>query len=75
VVPVLVINLVFTFSVSGISWQGHLGGLITGALVAAGLAYAPKELRTPIQIGAVGATTLILAALTVWHTLTLSLPT
>ena len=31
----LVINLVLTFAVPGISWQGHIGGLITGALIAA----------------------------------------
>jgi membrane associated rhomboid family serine protease len=30
----LVINLVFSFSVSGISWQGHVGGLIGGAVTA-----------------------------------------
>jgi membrane associated rhomboid family serine protease len=34
VVPVLAINLVFTFSIPGISWQGHVGGLITGFLAA-----------------------------------------
>jgi membrane associated rhomboid family serine protease len=75
VLPVLIINLVFTFSVPGISIAGHLGGLVTGGLVAAGLAYAPKDVRTPVQIAAVGATTLLLAALTVWHTLTLTVPT
>ena len=33
--PVLAINLVFTFSIPGISWQAHVGGLITG--IVAGL--------------------------------------
>lgn len=30
----LVVNLVFSLSVPGISWQGHVGGLAAGALVA-----------------------------------------
>lgn len=34
------------------SWQGHLGGLLTGALVTWGLAYAPARFKTtPAQIG------------------------
>ena len=28
----IVINLMFTFTFSGISWEGHVGGLITGAV-------------------------------------------
>ena len=34
----IVINLAITFSVSGISWGGHIGGLIGGILIT--LAYA-----------------------------------
>ena len=37
------INLVFTFTVPGISIAGHLGGLVIGALVALVLAYAPRR--------------------------------
>lgn len=33
IVILLAVNLAYGFVVSGISWQGHLGGLITGALV------------------------------------------
>src|SRR5262249_15119081 len=69
--PVLVINLIFTVSVPGISIAGHLGGMVVGGLVAAGLAYAPREQRTLVQVAAIGATLLILAALTVWRGLTL----
>ncbi|MFD4342098.1 rhomboid family intramembrane serine protease [Streptomyces anulatus] len=33
------------------SWQGHLGGLLTGALVTYGLAFAPAKLRVwPVQL-------------------------
>jgi membrane associated rhomboid family serine protease len=71
VVPILVINLIFTISVPGISIAAHLGGMITGGIVAAGIAYAPRQLRTPVQIASVGATLLILTALTVLRVMTL----
>ena len=45
IIPVLVINLVFSF-VPGISLAGHLGGLVTGAVVAVALAYAPRKSGT-----------------------------
>ncbi|MDT0267132.1 rhomboid family intramembrane serine protease [Streptomyces sp. DSM 44915] len=47
----LAINLVITFAWSGIAWQAHIGGLIAGAVVAAGLVWAPRERRLPIQLG------------------------
>ncbi|MBN1173493.1 MAG: rhomboid family intramembrane serine protease [Micromonosporaceae bacterium] len=50
VLPVLLINLMITFTVPGISIAGHLGGLVCGALVSAGLAYASGKKRTQIQI-------------------------
>lgn len=50
-VVLIVINLVITFTVPGISWQGHVGGLITGAVVAAAYLYAPRAQRTLVQAG------------------------
>lgn len=50
-VGLIVLNLVITFTVPGISWQGHLGGLITGALVAAVYVFAPRSQRTLVQAG------------------------
>lgn len=68
VVPVLVINLVLTFSVPGISITGHLGGLVTGALVAAGLAYAPRQRRVLIQAATVVVVVILLGVATMMHT-------
>jgi len=48
------INLVITFLVPNISWTGHIGGLITGSLLAAALAYAPKNNRALWQVLAIG---------------------
>jgi membrane associated rhomboid family serine protease len=64
VIPVIVINLIFTFAVPGISIAGHIGGLVTGAVLAAGLAYAPRQVRTPVQLAFFALTALGLAALT-----------
>lgn len=41
----LAINGAIGFMVSGIAWQAHLGGLVTGALSAAVIAYAPQGPR------------------------------
>ncbi|OFI36466.1 rhomboid family intramembrane serine protease [Arthrobacter sp. SW1] len=41
----IAINGAIGFMVSGIAWQAHLGGLVTGALSAAAVAYAPRGPR------------------------------
>jgi membrane associated rhomboid family serine protease len=72
-IPVIVINLIFTFTASQvISVAGHVGGLITGTLVALGMAYAPQEKRTFLQSAAVVATILILAGFTIVKTVALN---
>ncbi|MFC4587881.1 rhomboid family intramembrane serine protease [Sphaerisporangium corydalis] len=45
------INAVLTFVIPGISWQGHLGGLVVGAIVTALFAYAPERNRKAFQLG------------------------
>ncbi|MFD9594294.1 rhomboid family intramembrane serine protease [Kitasatospora sp. NPDC059973] len=49
VIALLVFNLIVTFSVSGIDWRAHIGGLVAGTLTAIGLMYAPRERRTVVQ--------------------------
>ncbi|BBZ78407.1 rhomboid family intramembrane serine protease [Mycolicibacterium anyangense] len=67
-VILIVANLVITFTVPGISWQGHLGGLITGAVVAAAYVYAPKDNRALVQAAVTVTMLVVLAGLTVWRT-------
>lgn len=68
IVGLIVINLVITFVVPGISWQGHIGGLVTGAAVAAVFAYAPRTNRTLIQAGCSVAILVVFAGLIAWRT-------
>jgi membrane associated rhomboid family serine protease len=64
VIPVILINLVLTFTVPNISIAGHLGGFVVGGLVALGLVYAPRTARTAVQVATIAATAVLLAAIT-----------
>jgi membrane associated rhomboid family serine protease len=48
-----------------ISWQGHLGGLIGGAVAAAVVAYAPKAHRSAVQWTGLGVALAVLVVLAV----------
>lgn len=54
------LNLVVGFVVPNISWQGHLGGLVTGAVLGAAYAFAPRERRTIVSITATVAVAVLL---------------
>jgi membrane associated rhomboid family serine protease len=71
IVPVIVINVVFTLVAPNVSIAGHLGGLAVGAIVAAVLAYAPRERRSLVQGIGCGAILVILLLLTAYRTLAL----
>ena len=67
------LNLAFTFvipliSSQNISWQGHIGGLVTGAAVAAAYAYAPRQQRNLVQAAATVAVLVLFVALIWWRT-------
>jgi membrane associated rhomboid family serine protease len=66
VTGLIVVNLVITFLIPGISVAGHLGGLVVGAAATAALVYAPAGRRVPVQVGAlVGLAVLLLAVVVV----------
>jgi len=73
VIALIAINLAFTFVIpllggQNISWQGHIGGLVTGAVVAAAYAYAPRAQRSLIQISATVAILVLFGSLIWWRT-------
>lgn len=73
VVGLIVLNLAFTFvipliSSQNISWQGHVGGLVTGAVIAAAYVYAPRNNRNAVQAGATVAVLVLFLLLIWWRT-------
>ena len=67
------INVAITVVGRGfISWQGHLGGLVGGVLIAAVIVYAPRSRRTPVQVAGLAALAAVLVALVVARTLALA---
>ena len=71
IMVVLAINLGYGFLVPHIDWRAHLGGLVTGALVAAAFAYAPERRRPVVQAVGTLVVLLAVAALTLWRTVDL----
>jgi membrane associated rhomboid family serine protease len=66
IVILIVLNLVLSFvGYKIIAWQDHVGGLLTGALLTAVFAYAPRKYRTLVQAGATIAVAAILIAVVV----------
>ncbi|MCX2929197.1 rhomboid family intramembrane serine protease [Mycobacterium sp. CVI_P3] len=67
-IAIIVANLILTFTVPSISWQGHIGGLVTGAGIAALFAYAPRDRRNLVQGGVCAALLVLFGALIYWRT-------
>lgn len=73
VTAVIAVNLVFTLVVplvssDSISWQAHLGGLVTGAVIALAYTYGPQHRRNLIHAGATIAAVVVLTLLIWWRT-------
>jgi membrane associated rhomboid family serine protease len=69
IVVVIVINLAFTFLArSVIAWQDHVGGLVTGGLLMAAYAYAPRRQRALVQVAATAAVAVLLVIAVVVRT-------
>jgi len=65
VVGLIVANIVFSVLVPGIGYWAHFGGLIAGAIIAAGMAYAPAgRLRLPVQLSGLALVGLLVISLT-----------
>ncbi len=69
---VILINLVITFIVPGISWQGHIGGLVGGVLAVEALTwFGRRDLRAPFgprDAAFLSAVVALLVVAVVWRT-------
>lgn len=64
VIAVIVLNLALSFSgLFLISWEAHIGGLITGAAVAVGFLYPPAQVRNQVQTATVIGVLVVLVGL------------
>lgn len=61
-VVIIALNLVMTFTVSGISWGAHVGGLIAGAALCVAYMYAPVRQRRLVEVGGTAAFAVLLIA-------------
>lgn len=59
VIALLALNMLFTFTWSGIAWEAHVGGLVAGVAIAYGMVHAPRERRALVQWGTCAAVLLV----------------
>ncbi|MFD5553969.1 rhomboid family intramembrane serine protease [Streptomyces sp. NPDC127068] len=71
VIALLAINLIFTFTMSGIAWQAHVGGLIAGVAIAYGMMHTGGKRRALVQWGTCAAVFLVVLVAVVARTASL----
>ncbi|MDT4922009.1 MAG: hypothetical protein QOI15_2911 [Pseudonocardiales bacterium] len=72
-VGIIALNFVFTFSISGISKLGHIGGFVTGILAALAIGGPPAvrdRIPLRLQLAGLGGLTVVLAAVVVLRSAT-----
>jgi membrane associated rhomboid family serine protease len=63
----IALNLVITFTNSGISWQAHVGGFIVGAAAGAIMVYPRQDIRKKVQLaGSAGLAILLVVLIAVF---------
>jgi membrane associated rhomboid family serine protease len=72
-IVLVAINFAFGFLAPNIDWRAHLGGLISGALIASALVYAPRSRRTLVQVAGCAVVLLAIVALVAWRTADLTM--
>ena len=68
VLVLLGINVVIGFIASGVDWRAHLGGLVTGALVAAIMVLPSPRHRMAVQVGGILGLLGVMGVLVMWRT-------
>lgn len=68
IMALLVINLIFTFGWSSISWQAHIGGLVAGVVTGYAMVHAPRERRSLVQYGTCALVLLVIVGMTLFRT-------
>lgn len=54
-IGILILNLIFTFAVPDISWQGHVGGLVAGFVLTYVIYFPPRRVRARVVDASTGA--------------------
>ncbi len=67
VLVILALNVVLGFVVPGIDWRAHLGGLVTGAVLAYAFAHAPRGRRALVSGVACAAMLVLIVAVVAWQ--------